>query len=486
MAAVVAIIVGQVLWIVLLRGPRILDSDLTLVLGQLFLSMGLIAIAGLISTTTVDAIKLPRSQSRWIIVGGTVVFQVLGVLLLWPALSSDVVRYRLDGLGWIAGRSPYVHTPAELLQTDSVDAIDRTVSGRDARSIYPPVAQAIFVAARAVEMVAFGPAKIDAEKPDAPIKLWRHALPRLTFWHRAVLLRTVFALAAIGSVLVLLSILDHWRQTPWMAVLFAWNPLLLLETAGNGHVDIVGILLLLTMIRMVQKRNYALATIALCLAWGVRPMAIVLSPMLVAQVYETKSWLVARRCVWVSIVTLLIVFLPVLLIQHGYRSYVMQLGTYAKFAEFNGLLFTIGRSITGGEGWMSHPLRWVALLILPLGTIATLLWTLRRRLIVTDAAYWLMLVPLLLGPVASPWLILWPLCFVPLMRQSYGWAALTWTATAGLVYATWRQPVWVVPTRIVIAEYLPVLLALAVQGREQLGYQQFTRARRTTAFASVS
>ncbi len=476
-ALVVAIFVGQVLWIVLLRGPRILESDLTLILGQLFLCMGLIAIAGLISTTTVDAIKLPRSQSRWIILGGTVLFQVLGVLLLWPALSSEVVRYRLDGLSWIAGQSPYVHTPAEMLQTDSVDAVDRTVSGRDARSIHPPVAQTIFVATRAVEMVAFGPAKIEGAKSDAPVKLWRQALPGLTFWHRAFLLRTVFALAAIGSVLVLLSILDQWRQTPWLAVLFAWNPLLVLETAGNGHVDIVGILLLLTMLRMMQKKNFALASIALCLACGVRPMAIVIAPVLIRQVYEYKSWPVARRCVWMSVVTLAVVFLPVLLIQHGYRGWLMQLGIYAKYVENNSLLFTIGRSFVAGEGWLNHPLRWFLLSLLPLGAIATLLWAIRRPLLTPDAAYWLMLVPLLLGPVASPWMILWPLCFVPLMRQSYGWAALTWTATAGLAYAAWRQPVYVVPSRIVIAEYLPVLLAMAIQARELLGYQKYLRAR---------
>jgi hypothetical protein len=95
-------------------------------------------------------------------------------------------------------------------------------------------------------------------------------------------------------------------------------------------------------------------------------------------------------------------------------------------------------------------------------------------------------VPLLLGPAASPWLILWPLCFVPLMRQSYGWAALTWTATAGLAYAAWRQPMWVVPTRIVIAEYVPVLLALGVQTREFLGHQQYIRSRRATASVSAS
>lgn len=462
---VVAVLAGQVLWIALLRGPRLLDHELTLILGQLFLCMGLIAIAGLISTTPADAIKLPRPQSRWIILGGTVLFQFIGLLLLWPALSSDVVRYRIEGLSWIAGRSPYVHPPETILLTDSADAIDRTVSAKEMPSIYPPVAQTVFLATRAVEMVVFGPAKLDGVKPDATVHNWRAALPRLSFWHRAILLRAVFSLAAVASVLVMVSILDAAHQTPWLAVMFAWNPLLVLETAGNGHVDIVGVLFVLVMIGMVQKRNYALATIALCLACGVKPLAIVLAPVIIQQVYDRKSWLVARRCVGVAAITLAIVFLPVLLVQHGYRGWLHQLGMYARFMQFNALLPALGKSLFG-SAWLGSVTRGFSLALLPLGLIALLLWALRRRLPIADAAYWLMLTALLLGSVASPWMILWPLCFAPLLRRSTGWAALTWTATASLAYAVWQQSTPEVPTRIVMAEYAPVLLALGVQIRE--------------------
>jgi hypothetical protein len=232
-------------------------------------------------------------------------------------------------------------------------------------------------------------------------------------------------------------------------------------------VDILGILLLLAMLRMLQKQKFTLATLALCLACGVKPIAILLAPLLIRQIGERKDWKIAQRSIGIVVLTLVTIYGPILFVQHGYRGWLLQLNAYGHFLEANSLLFSIGKSLVGAS-WSTSTLRTLLLTITPLAAAGTLLWALKKRMPMADAGYWLMLAPLLLGPAAYPWSMLWPLCFVPLMQKSPGWTALTWTATAGLAYAAWRQPTWEVPTNIVMAEYVPVLLALGVELSERM------------------
>jgi hypothetical protein len=461
-ALVTTTLVGHLLWIFLLRGPRILDSDLTLILGELLLGMCVIGIAQLIATTPASAIKLTLPHSRTIIIGGSIVLQVWAILMLWPALSSDVTRYRLDGLTWLTGRSPYATTPRQMLRSPNVDAIDRTLPGNDSYSIYPPVAQTVFIAARAIEMAILGPAKLSYDRPDIALHRWRPALPYLSFRHRAIVLRTIFSIAAVACTCVLLGLLEHTRRTPWLAVLFAWNPLVILETAGSPHVDIIGVLLLLVMLRMIQKNNFTLATLALCLACGVKPMLILLAPLLIQKIDDWHDWKVAQRSIGIAVLTLAVVFGPILLVQHGYRGWLVQLNAYAHLRETNSLLFSVAKSIVGAS-WMTGDARAFFLLLAPLAAAGVLLWMIKKRWPIEDAGYWLMLVVLLFSPAAQPWSLVWPLCFVPVMRLSRGWSALAWTATVAISYAAWHQSTWDVPARIVIAEYAPVLVAIGIE-----------------------
>ncbi|CAN5433207.1 DUF2029 domain-containing protein [soil metagenome] len=482
MALVTTTLVGQLLWIFLLRGPRILDSDLTLILGELLLGMCVIGIAQLIATTPVNAIKLTLPNSRMIIIGGSVLLHFWAILLLWPALSSDVTRYRLDGLTWLTGRSPYAVTPRQMLKTPNVDAIDRTLPGNDSYSIFPPVAQTVFIAARAIEMAVVGPAKLSYDRPEVAVRRWRPALPYLSFRHRAIVLRAIFSIAAVGCTCVLLSLLKHTHRTPWLAVLFAWNPLVILETAGSPHVDIVGVLLLLVMLRMIQKSNFSLATLALCLACGVKPMAILLAPLLIQKIDDRHDWKVAQRSIGVALLTLGAVFVPILLVQHGYRGWIVQLNAYAHLRETNSLLFAVAKSVVGAS-WITGNARPFFLLLAPLAAASVLLWMIKKRWPIEDAGYWLMLVVLVFSPASQPWSLVWPLCFVPVMRLSRGWSALAWTATITISYAAWHQASWNVPARIVIAEYVPVLVAMGIEISDLR--QRYAALAAATASASV-
>lgn len=440
------VMLGQIQWAFLLRGQRILERDTVLVMGQLILGMGLIGIAGLIVTTPRDALRLPPLASRRIIVGGTLLLQAVGLCLLWPALSEDVPRYRIEGMTWLSGRSPYVTPPVAMKQSKLLDYVDRLTPDPKSTSIYPPVAQTIFIAARGMEWAIIGPAE-----PDRKVRTWRDALPLLSFGERGLILRLFAAAAAVGCAAVMVRILESRGMTPWLAVLLVWNPLLLMEAAGTGHVDVIGILLILVMLRMLQTGKPALATLAFCLACGIKPIAVLFAPLVIRQIWLLRDWKHAQRSIGMVAVVLGLIYLPIMSVESGLSSWLNAIKAYAQLERAN----SAALAVLGDNAFSRMLPAFVA--------VGMLLWALRRQSSIEGACYWIMLATLLVSPLALPRMVLWPLCFVPLLRRSFGWGALAWSATVAFAYVMWQYPAGELPGRILAAEYLPVLLALAVQ-----------------------
>src|SRR5687768_6737763 len=171
--AVTALTAGQLLWLFLLRGPRIFESDVILIGGQFVLVVPILVIALLLKTTPDDAIKIPRRTSEWVIVSGTVLLQLAAVVLLRPALSEDLLRYRVDGRMWLRGESPYATAPLDYAQSDALDSL---VPFPDMRTIYPAVSEATFALAAAVERAATTPVERVSPAPAGDESPWRRYL----------------------------------------------------------------------------------------------------------------------------------------------------------------------------------------------------------------------------------------------------------------------------------------------------------------------
>src|SRR5207253_11381503 len=122
-AAVACLFAGQMVWMALLRGPRVMRSDGVLIGGQIALGTIVLLIAFLLRTTPAGAIRLPRHMSEAVILIGAAALQFAAVALLRPALSEDVLRYRIDGRMWLAGVSPYATAPTDFAQRDAGDSL---------------------------------------------------------------------------------------------------------------------------------------------------------------------------------------------------------------------------------------------------------------------------------------------------------------------------------------------------------------------------
>jgi hypothetical protein len=126
-----------------------------------------------------------------------------------PDLSDDLHRYLWDARVAQAGLSPYAFAPSDPPLADLAPGLRAKVAHPELRTVYPPLAQAAFR--------TFGGGD-------------------------GLALKAFFSAADVAVVSLL------WRPGrggAFAAALYAFHPLPVTETAGQGHVDSLGVVLLL-------------------------------------------------------------------------------------------------------------------------------------------------------------------------------------------------------------------------------------------------
>jgi len=179
-----------------------------------------------------------------------------------PPLSTDVHRYAWDARVQASGVNPYRYSPASLkLERLRDDVIWPDINHLTWKTVYPPGAEASFLAARGV----FG-----------------NGL-RATTW---------LFLAAEGlAVLLLLLVLARARMPLERVALYAWHPLAISEIAANGHVDAVAVLAATGLLAAWQARRFGLAGTAVAVGALVKlgPGLLVLGGLLLVLGY-VQPW----------------------------------------------------------------------------------------------------------------------------------------------------------------------------------------------------
>jgi hypothetical protein len=414
-----------------------------------------------LKTTPPDTIKLRRRTSECIILGGAVLLGLCAIVVLRPALSEDVLRYRMDGRMWLSGTSPYATPPIDWSGKDAVDAM--TPFAR-LTTIYPPASQMLFAAVAAIERLDGQDAAVSREfdrsrpaRPNSatPLVPWRAHLASPGRVYAATTLRTVFAACGIGCTLLLLLMMRQCQASPWWAALLAWNPLFVLETAGMGHQDAAGAALLLLGLYLLGRRSWIGCGAALALAAAVKPLALFVFPFALRDAVDGR-----RRLLAAMIVASAALYLPALSFQNGLAGWERTARAYSSKWEFNGSMYETLKATfgAGDEGRAMARAKQMSRLIGVGILLVALLGAWQLRASPARAGYIMCLAALLVSPVVYPWYVLWPLCFVPLLRGSAGWSALAWSATASVSYIVWHQRHWHLSGAAMAAEYLPVYL----------------------------
>src|SRR5260370_15101997 len=91
--------------------------------------------------------------------------------------------------------------------------------------------------------------------------------------------KVAFAACDLAIVLLLLAELRRTGRGEHWVLAYAWHPLIVTCVAYNGHIDILGVLLLLISAAALCRRRSSLAAIAFGLAVSVKFLPVVLAPL---------------------------------------------------------------------------------------------------------------------------------------------------------------------------------------------------------------
>ena len=322
-----------------------------------------------------------------------------------PTLSEDLYRYLWDGRVAAHGWNPFASAPSDpsfASWHDANDPLYPRLNHATVPTIYPPAAQGLFALA------------------------WRLGGTPLA-WKAELLVLEV------GLVAALVALLRRRKLPPERLLLYYWNPLVVVECYGSGHVDLAAAAFLALSLSLLERnglRRQIGAGVALAAAALVKLVPLLLIPALVRR----RAWTVLA----VAAGAMALGVVPFL----GAGANLTEgLRTYARHWEYNGPLYAAIRPWfrTGDE----PRLLLAAALAVALAAIAWRSRTLSGAALASWTAF------LLLSPTVYPWYLVPLVALLPLHPDP---GLLLFSGTVALTYlplplyratGVWSVPAWI-------------------------------------------
>ncbi len=345
---------------------------------------------------------------------------ILGVALLLRlaalaapvSLSDDVWRYLWDGeLTLHADHNPYAAVPSDLVAGGFLDDgpgdpdLFAQMNSPHTHTVYPPLAMGSFAAALVL-----------ADHVGGSAQRW---------------LRLIFLLFDVAAVAGLLWLLHRLERPALWAVLYAWHPLAVWETAAGGHTEALGMVFLALTLGLLLRGRVVVAGLTLAMAGLAKWTFLACAPVLGFFALRALGLRRALTLAITSLAAFLISYTPFAFdgLLHNHRE---ALDLYSHTFSFNAPLFYALRWLLGYQEGVTEPVTHITSPVLNTATIVVILglafWqngTPRRLLLgvaLSFAAY------LLFAPVFHPWYAL-PLLFTGALLKS------PTIATVGMVIA---------------------------------------------------
>ncbi len=399
----------------------VFDLDRHLLLTLVLIGVGF---AGMVVAERQLRYLLP-ADALWTCLLVALVLRAL-LLPLPPSLSGDVLRYLWDGRVVAAGFNPYALAPDAVELVPLRDELWEQLDHRQVPTVYPPLAQGLFVVAAWLPKPLLG-------------------------------LKSILMSLDLGSCALLWVLARRWRLPAERTIWYAWNPLVTLEITGMGHVDGLGVVLVILTTVLLTFRPPKLAHAVSTAAGAILAKLV---PLLAVPVWARQSrrpWLFSTLLVLLSTAGLLPTFSSTGGVTPG-------LVRYGVSWEFNGPLF--------------EPL-WRLLALVRIDVAGE--WALNRLKELGEFhGFWNQLYPLnypqlwaklvlaagLLVALASAWRAASPLVA---LRRVFG-SAIVFSAVVYPWYALWvlpwaalsRQRAWLSLSFLLFLSYLPQEMNVAI------------------------
>jgi hypothetical protein len=408
--------------------------------GHTFLALFFIAFACYLAATAL-ILRRPASPSasRLITIA---VFAVLFRIPLWfttPTLSTDIWRYLWDGRLINHAVNPYAHRVDAPALDSLATPLRARVDHAWMATPYPPAAELTF-------------ATIYRLAPENPTAM-----------------QIAFTLFDLATAVVLVRLLRRLRIPEERVLIYAWNPLIVVEFAHSAHVDSLMTLWGMLAIYWLIAGHRTRSAVALALATLTKFVPALLLPVFV------RWWGVKRTLLYGGLVGL--AFVPFLRAGLGLGRGAQGTGIFGALRVYatqwktnDGLFFWLVRALDARVNDPLQAAKVVVLLTLLMLGLAMLLRSEAGEQAVIGRAVLLLSVYLLLTPAMFPWYLTWLIALLPLLPLRQSRAALTFAAgwlyfaaAVNLSYLFYLDPAnpreyeWIRRT-----EYLPLFGALVV------------------------
>ena len=358
----------------------------------------------------------------------------LRVLLLFsiPHLSDDYARFLWDGHLTVAGIHPFLHTPAYFIDNQifppgiSLELFGK-LNSPGYFTVYPPVCQAVFaLAAWLFPTSELGGVFV--------MKLFLLGCEMGTLWimeHRKALTPPIppkndglfEKFGGVGGV-----------STFRCSLLYALNPLVILEITGNCHFEGAMIFFLLAGILALQQGKIAKGALWWALATASKMLPIMFLPIVWRWLGWRKGWafnaLFGLAC--------LILFAPILVVLPNMLE---SLGLYFQKFQFNASFYYLVRELGFSKiGWDIGEYSGPALGGLTLLGILALAWRTRRNELsesskLSESLSIALFIYLSLSATIQPWYITVPLALSLFTHWRF---MVVWSGVAALSYSHYQ------------------------------------------------
>ena len=322
-------------------------------------------------------------------------------MLFSPAtLSDDIFRYVWDGSMQNHGINPYLYPPEGAEISGFRDEYWSSINNKHIPTIYPPLLQIAF---RVVDLIA----------------------------HTPIAMKVFFMLCDLGIIGVVLLMLRLCDLPLNRVLIYAWNPLVLVEFSGSGHNDTLALVLMLAALYAIMKGRDSLSILWLALSFVSKFFSVVLIPSFFTHIRRIQPFLIFPA---------VIILLYLLYIDAGMQLF-QGLMVYSDKWRFNDSIFTLALQATGSLTMAKAVIGAIFMAIV-----------LARLLSGEDhlrTAYILVGAYLLLTPTMQVWYMVWIipfLCFYP----NRAWLLLTGLSMLSynvliqfIQTGIWREAMWV-------------------------------------------
>lgn len=341
------------------------------------------------------------------IILGIAVICRLTLLFSPPTLSDDIFRYVWDGKMQNQGINPYLYPPEAPEIAPLRDEFHPRINNKHISTIYPPLTEMMF---RLVD----------------------------TIWHHPAVMKIFFTLCDLWIIVLILRMLRDRQLPSYRVLIYAWNPLVMIEFAGTGHNDTLALSLMLAALIAVTSRKTVSAMVYISLSFLSKFFAVVLLPEFYRVVRSIKPF-------WLIPAIIIVFYLPY--IDAGSQLF-HGLMVYGDKWRFNDSIFSMMVYMTGSLDYAK-----AIIAILFAGIILI-------RFVLPPApyktAYIIVGAYLLLTPTLQPWYMVWVIPFLCIFPNR-AWILLTGLAPISYHVAIQfiQTGIWSETTWIRYVQYIP-------------------------------